>query len=401
MPSNIRRQQVPSPELHHLKALDGIRGFAILMVLATHCFESNTVGRGFALHLVGQALECGRFGVDLFFVLSGFLITGILIDTRHDPRFFKNFFGRRALRIFPLYYGVLGTLLICTMILHWRWDGMAPLLLTYLQNLRPFAIDTLAVGPGISLFHFWSLAIEEQFYLLWPLVVYALRGSLRGVAFFTLLGSGVVLLLRLWLTFEHTPYLWIHMSLPTRADSLLLGGLLAAAYRSGPAWRQVSRWSSPVCAMLGFCIFFPIFRWNIMAGPAVWFIALRYTALAVFFAALIGASLQIRSPVNRLFEMRWLRALGKYSYGIYVLHVLVLSLVRLPLRAALLHTTGSKGLAVVGSGVVSILLSCVAAWLSYQLVEKRFLRLKRYFSYAVVEPARTGPGLAFTGGQSA
>lgn len=341
--------------------------------------------------MLGQALECGRFGVDLFFVLSGFLITGILIDTRHDPRYFRNFFGRRALRILPLYYGVLGTLLLLSIPFHWHWNGMAPLLLTYTQNLRPSAIDTLAIGPGIGLFHFWSLAIEEQFYFLWPPLVFALRGRLSGVFRVALLGSVLVLCLRIGLVLVRVPYLWIHMSLFTRADALLLGALAAVLYRNGNAWARAQRLSPCICTILSVTLLLPILLRGIQAGSALWLGAFRYTALAVCFSTLLIWSLKPGSWAKQAFEASWMRILGRYSYSLYVLHVLIVSLVRLPLREALITHTGSRALAVAATGLVCILLSLVAAYLSYHLLERPFLRLKCYFAYTEVAPARVEP----------
>src|SRR5271156_4679340 len=111
-------------------------------------------------------------GVTLFFALSGFLITGILFDTLGSKRYFRTFFGRRVLRIFPLYYGVLLVLLLLTRPLHMDWHGQAYRLWTYTTNI-PFTHDWEEnPSPYVNLIHFWSLAVEEQFYLIWPLVIF-------------------------------------------------------------------------------------------------------------------------------------------------------------------------------------------------------------------------------------
>lgn len=155
----------------HLLPLDGVRGLAILMVVCSHSFESNYNSGSLPVRVLGHLFYYGSFGVDLFFVLSGFLITGILVDSITDAHYFRNFYARRALRIFPLYYLVLLLCFALTRPLHLHWGSMGWLLPVYLQNLRPQEIVTFSAGSGIALFHFWSLAIEEQFYLVWPAIV--------------------------------------------------------------------------------------------------------------------------------------------------------------------------------------------------------------------------------------
>ena len=130
--------------------------------------------------------ERGGFGVDLFFVLSGFLITGILFDTRNDSQFFKRFFARRCLRIFPVFYLVVAILLALTPVLHYQWRAGHLLFLVYLGNfLANHDFSYYAVfSPNHKIFtaniaHFWSLCVEEQFYLLWPIAVWAIRDRIK------------------------------------------------------------------------------------------------------------------------------------------------------------------------------------------------------------------------------
>ena len=373
--------------MRHLKPLDGVRGLAILMVMVSHGFEANLAASSLPVRFLGGALYYGKFGVDLFFVLSGFLITGILIDTRHDPGYFRRFFARRALRILPLYYGVLFVLLGMTPWLHFHWSGMAMPLLMYLQNFRPATIDHLHLSPGIGLYHFWSLAVEEQFYLVWPVIVYWLRGSRHGVLRAAMAGALLALALRLVLLRWGDPGLFIHYGTPTRMDSLLLGGVLAVLFRSPADWVAVTRWAPAAFGLL--CL--PV----VVAAAATggyedghfyWTTGVRYTVLALAFAALLAWSLTPASVAGRLFEQRWLRTLGKYSYGLYVLHVLVMGF-NPPLRLRLLQLTHSKLAAVAGAGIACMGLSLLAAFLSFQLYEKHFLRFKHRFDYRRVETA--------------
>ena len=369
----------------HLLPLDGVRGLAILMVIGSHAFESNYQTASPFVRLMGEALRFGVVGVDLFFVLSGFLITGILYDSLRDDGYFRKFYVRRALRIFPLYYGVLIVCFVLTGPFHLHWGNMGWLLVFYLQNFRPTVIATFSPGSHVALYHFWSLAVEEQFYLVWPAVVFLVRTK-KGLLRTTLIASVGALVLRLVLVaFEASP-LAIHVTTICRADSLLLGGALALIYRSG-RWAEVDR-----LAPWGFCAAIilllvairfvePLLQHN-PRGSLMWSEGWEYTVLAVASASLIAWSLRAGSMCGRLFEMGPMRFLGKYSYGIYVLHVLVLSAMNLPLRAALLGVTHSKMVAVVGAGLTSLVVSIVAAYGSYQLYEKPFLKLKHRFDYS-------------------
>ena len=376
------------PEYHHprkyLQPLDGIRGLAILMVICCHAFESNYQTGGLLVRFVGFLFYYGHFGVDLFFVLSGFLITGILFDSLGDSGFFRKFYARRALRIFPLYYGVLLVLFVLTHPLHLHWGSMGWLLLTYLQNLHPYAISNFAPGSGIGLYHFWSLAVEEQFYLVWPAVVFFVRGK-RGLLVTTLAASAGALLLRLSLLAGGVPAIDIHVTTICRADSLLLGGSLAMLYRSRswPRVLQVAPWGFLSAAIIVVTSIFLI-ESRVALHPLLgrfWMSGVRYSVLALGFACLIAWSLRPKSMCQWVFQLKWLRFLGKYSYGIYVLHVLALSVFALPLRAAILQATHSKLLAVVVAGVVSLSIGILAAYVSY-LYEKPFLRLKHLFDYS-------------------
>src|SRR5215472_4905523 len=156
-----------SPYSHHVPALDGVRGLAILLVMGSHFFAGTPHNRPERLLRMMQGF--GGTGVDLFFVLSGFLITGILYDSLHDSRFFRKFYARRALRILPLYYGVLATFAIIGLCERRSSSGELLSLALYLQNTSLIAqpIVVYAAPLFLPLGHFWSLAIEEQFYLVW------------------------------------------------------------------------------------------------------------------------------------------------------------------------------------------------------------------------------------------
>jgi peptidoglycan/LPS O-acetylase OafA/YrhL len=125
---------IDRPAEKHILALDGIRGLAILLVLYHHLFWSNPNSGNRFFDFLNAIRASAFIGVNLFFALSGFLITGILLDTVTSPNFFKTFYARRMLRIFPLYYGVLLGLLLLTRPLHFVWNGWQYFYLTYSAN---------------------------------------------------------------------------------------------------------------------------------------------------------------------------------------------------------------------------------------------------------------------------
>ncbi|MBV8281847.1 MAG: acyltransferase, partial [Candidatus Eremiobacteraeota bacterium] len=167
------------PNLHgHMPALDGVRGLAILMVLLVHFLADLLPTTNSVEHAIVYVAGYGTYGVDLFFILSGFLITGILYDASDKTFYFYNFYMRRFLRIFPLYYGVLALLFFVAPLIP-RLQGAT---LNHLVGRQGWAwlygvnIYTAIQGEWNLSFinHFWSLAVEEQFYLFWPMVVYLL-----------------------------------------------------------------------------------------------------------------------------------------------------------------------------------------------------------------------------------
>ena len=180
-----------------LISLDGWRGVAILLVFVRHYFLTTNAHTWWLKGLSGVA-SAGWIGVDLFFVLSGFLITGILLDTRGHKRYFLNFYARRTLRIFPLYYGVLFGALALTPFLHLQWRVGDITHFLYIDNISvQFNPALMKVMPWLNLDAMWSLAVEEQFYLLWPAIILVIvpRKPLRWIAAF----MGVAVLSRIGL----------------------------------------------------------------------------------------------------------------------------------------------------------------------------------------------------------
>ena len=375
--------------------LDGVRGLAILLVLAVH-FVGNASAESWGERLAAKLGAYGVVGVDLFFVLSGFLITGLLLDSKGAPGYFRNFYARRTLRIFPLYYTVLALLFIALPRLtvlpepleearrHQAWVW------TYTTNFYIAAKSSWALS---YVSHFWSLAIEEHFYLLWPLVVFSCRRqTLERICIGVI---GAALALRIGLLLAGVSELSVSVLTPCRIDTLCVGALLAAvARREGGAALLVQLSGRAAIVIGGISLVLAAWCAGTHLGlPVVR--PLRTTLYAMFFGALTLMS--VRDPtqgvVARFFRGSWLRMLGTYSYGLYVYHGLVaqhMHQLRVQDRLATLlggHTRGMVAQAVVGVGI-SLLISAV----SYELFEKRFLALKRFFETRPTQPSESPPG---------
>ncbi len=386
MQTSSNGQTVPegSPYARHLPALDGVRGFAALGVVCSHVFPATP--HSVLEALIHDAFAFGSRGVDLFFVLSGFLITGILYDSLPDPGFFRKFYARRVLRIFPLYYGVLAAFALAALLFGLNFHHQLLSLALYLQNTNLIAqrIHDYFGPTALPLPHFWSLAVEEQFYLVWPITVFLLRTRRR---LFIFCAAALVLcpLLRLFLFLHGFNYFIVSANTLCRSDSLLAGGALALLFRSRFHDRIVraSGWIFVAGAAFGALLIHLATHGPILhtaTGFQV-YLAFDFSAVAVASAGFIALSLRSRF-VSGLCTLRPMRWLGKYSYGIYVLHLIFFSYLEVPLRQFLsTHLSPNKAVDIIATGLLISLISITSAYLSYNLYEKHFLRLKRFFDY--------------------
>lgn len=381
----------------HLVHLDGLRGLAILLVMLYHfCLPHERFhGRdaGWLLQL-GQA---GWMGVDLFFVLSGFLITGILMETRSQPHYFRNFLGRRFLRIWPLYYLSLVLLLVVA-------PRLLPIVPPEVQSMQEqqlwfwlYGANWLFASQGgfsqTSGGYFWSLAVEEQFYLVWPFVVYAL--STRALLRTSLALLALSLVSRLVLTQLGVSTGALYTMTFTHLDGLAVGSCLAIWLRSPDATARLRRWLPLAVALaLGGLVAVrlvdgDLFFWSRQMA------AVGYTLIVVLFGALLvhvlgGGRLL---GVDRFFASRFMTLAGKYSYALYMVHVPVASVVFKLTQRWLAPWEATIGYDAVF--LVFATIAFVASWLlalaSWYLFEKPILSLKRHFNYAA---AGAEPGAA-------
>jgi peptidoglycan/LPS O-acetylase OafA/YrhL len=346
----------------YMPELDALRGLAILLVLFFHGIapplRAELSGAG---KFIFELSQFGWVGVNLFFVLSGFLITGILIDTRNRPDYFRRFYIRRALRILPAFYACLVILLLGGFI-SWRFLLVSAV---FLANTAPLLGVPLQYGP------LWSLAVEEHFYMLWPALIRRL--SFRSL----ILGLTLVLVLTPALrafdfqlagrpAYFVALYTWLNL------DGLALGSLLAIFLRRPEVQRtQLSRIAS--MALIGGVITFVLM-------PQCGWVAAAFsmTACNIASAGLLASMLVVgTSRWNFLVDRPFLKFLGFISYGLYLIHVLAFRL------AEIIFSRPLQALAAGGRPVLAMLLHFAAgsvmavsvAYLSRRSLEERFLRL--------------------------
>ena len=384
-----------------MPALDGLRGLAILGVLLLHFFGLDTPSalvtgsvREPAELAVARLVSYGGLGVDLFFILSGFLITGILYDSRSDPAYFRNFYMRRLLRIFPLYYGVLVVLfLVVPAIPAFRGSEIADLrehqawAWLYAVNIY-LAINDGWVLPYIQ--HFWSLAIEEHFYLVWPLLVWWLASKPRHLMAASLAVCAVSFAGRVVASLAGLGPVSTYVLTPLQLDGLAMGGFFAVYLRQQGADRTARR-AIVVLLLMGLALMFAqyVLRHFTSAGSVQELgnaaLSVRLGGFRMLLAALV---LQVvcappTSLWSRVFSGSPLVFLGKYSYGLYVYHHFVsYYLDKNDVVSQFAAIVGSRLLALALQGMAGIAVSMVIAWLSYEYFEKYFLGLKRYWSPA-------------------
>jgi peptidoglycan/LPS O-acetylase OafA/YrhL len=368
------------------KALDGIRGLAILAVIFFHILGITTDSGQIPVagHFFEKSLALffseGWAGVDLFFVLSGFLITSILLKSRTQEKYFFNFYMRRALRIFPLYYLFLIVYFILLPMLFpevarfqdlgarqwWYW--------TYTSNFEVF-LKARWIPPA----HCWSLAIEEQFYWLWPILVFvAPLRRLRWMTFVILLSQPLI---RFLFIANGTRPEIIPAATFAHLDGLMAGGLVALFW-ANPVWRssaaRLSQWKK-IC--LSLLVMGCVLRVILPFLPADY--EAKRAVIGIFAWALIGAglvgtsvALQDSSRLNRLLGSKVLVYLGTYSYGIYMVHHQIIEFAAW--KFSLVHD--SAWASWLRLFAVGMLITLPLTWLSFRFFEKPFLSLKHKFA---------------------
>lgn len=349
----------------HIPALDSLRGIAVLLVIIFHCFPHNVT-------------KIGWIGVDIFFVLSGFLITGILLDTKGKKNFYLNFIVRRTLRIFPLYYF---SLILCLVLIPVFLPGVMspgfsyyiihqPWFWLYCQN---WLFSLTGFPEDHTLVHFWSLAVEEQFYVFWPFVImlvnrkWLLPLSLMLIVFSSFFKFYLGQRLGLVSPFEY-------MATVSRMDALLIGAIIAILIRDKKQWLEKY---TKYFAVVSFVI--------VLAGLAK-YRSLHFINLAplyIFIEILAGCfllyMLAAKPSTKSIFDNSVFAFLGKYSYGLYVYHYIIFNILKHHYWDVLKTHVSNAVLAMVVLGLIALLLSLVISLLSFKILESPLLKLKKYF----------------------
>jgi peptidoglycan/LPS O-acetylase OafA/YrhL len=369
--------------------LDGLRGLAILLVLICHFgYEANSAAGHHWLFFLLDAGSLSWSGVDLFFVLSGFLIGGILLDARNSPNYFKAFYARRVFRIIPIYAVVVGAFYLCVFAgvpgrmagSEWLFGPTVPwyAYATFTQNLG-YAIGKPNFAYWLS--STWSLAVEEQFYLVLPATLWFV--SRRRLPY--LLGGAILAapLLRIFLALH---YSWGKIAnfnlMPCRADSLLLGVMAALLVRDARTWallKNQRRRIAAVCIVL--LAGFPLSIFLKAADPlqSFWMSTVGFSWLAVLYLGLLLLALVWTDGwLGRILRNSWLRGLGTISYGAYLLHRPVLGLVFMIFRSKQpwAETSAERVLVVLALGITIAIAS-----FSWAVFEKPLLKIGHTVKY--------------------
>jgi len=381
--------------------LDGLRGLAILLVMLYH-----TTHYGLARTALDEALtivpSVGWSGVDLFFVLSGFLITGILLGAKESPTYYRAFYARRVLRIFPLYYATLVFFLLIVPRLplfapvDYFWNpGANREQVWYWLYLSNVQAALTGAWQHRTLDISWSLAIEEHFYLVWPFVVR--RASERRLLQICAGTIVAALGLRALLVATGASPLAAYTLTPCRLDTLATGAAIAILARRPGGLTALAR-QARVALPVAFGAFAAIQAWIRLSQPAVaGYDAITLQVLQLnndplmqtigfsLLCALYGALLVqvLTAPTGsrraRIFETRWLRSFGTYSYAMYLFHFFIGFL------AVSLFTPGDYPRFYVPAQIAFWILAIGVTWLlaraSWFLLEAPVLRLKRSFPY--------------------
>lgn len=364
----------PAPaNSNYYPALDGLRGTAILLVVFLHNFRFTNY------------FFFGWLGVDLFFVLSGFLITGILLKSLGQPNYLRNFYMRRILRIFPIYYL---TLIICFGILPniipdyininyythnqiWLW--------TYLQNWLFVFKDPFGTQ---MLLHTWSLAVEEQFYIVWPIAILLIRRPkiLLVLALAVLITTGFTRF-AIW-EYDIKDLAYASLYTFTRIDGLCIGAALALLMRINPGFLKKNTAAIVLLmAAINFGFYF-INNQHSFTLPYLAFVG--YTTFAVLFGILVHEAVSGESKIiNLIFNTRILKFFGQISYGLYVYHWPVYILL-FPFFSKFFRNTGmiSSGNSEIGSAIVTTLIAIILSVFSFRYIERFFLKYKNRYDSA-------------------
>lgn len=395
--TNVAESVESAEATRRIPALDGLRGLAILLVMIFHFTRLpilNLPGfdpSGLSAFDVAwvKVVGVGWTGVNLFFILSGFLITGILYESKGPiVAYFRNFYARRVLRIFPAYFAFLLVLFFLLPVLMpsesdgiqfirnqqvWFW--------TYLLNIHHYIDPRSLFGPTYLYGHIWSLMVEEQFYLVWPVVVLLFNRRLLIAVAVAMIVTAFTL--RIVLLAQGDFPLLIYSFTPTRMDDLAIGALIALLVRGAETRRYLAMFAWPVAgiSLIGLIVLF--FARSGLPALDPWILRAGLTLIGLFFGGLFaGVILSPPTGVPRaVLSHPYIRWLGRYSYAIYIIHLPVVNLLlrHTDLAQSVPDVFGSYVPRAIVTAAVATVITFALALASWRLVESPFLRLRTRF----------------------
>ena len=352
----------------HVVGLDGVRGVAVLLVFISHFHwilsPDPFLTKVTPWHFINRTFEAGFMGVDIFFVLSGFLITSLLMKDRstNQKNLFKRFYRRRALRLLPALYALLIADFFVSRWenfpgdIQWRTTWHAILFLNNWNIVNNFGEAQNDLG------HLWSLGIEEQFYLIWPLTIWLLaklKIPSKMMIPLILFASLVVMVHRTSLWNDGTSWIILYIRTDTRLDSLLIGAMFAYVYRHFQVPSKILN-SVATLSFLGLVYI----KYVLDKSPFIF--EMGWTIIALLAGFIILSVAEGAFFIQKVFTWRPLTMIGKVSYGLYLWHMPIFVLFGRHV------TSGSRPLRL----LIGIIIASVVTSLSWFFIEKPFLNLK-------------------------
>jgi peptidoglycan/LPS O-acetylase OafA/YrhL len=370
-----------------LLQLDGLRGIAVLLVMYYHFFALLSPSPGLINSVLFNGAEIGWAGVDLFFVLSGFLISTILLASKNKANYYKSFYARRSLRILPLYYANLILFFV-----------VVPLLLSDIPHELSLMQDNqiwfwtftynwlVALEGGFTATpagYFWSLSVEEQFYLLWPLVVmHSSAATLKRICIAGILVCCIVRVIIVSLGYSGTV---AYVTPFSHSDGLLFGALIACIVQNREVSQKTLYWfrGAGIGSLVGVLLIWSTLEGFHFSHPIV--AAFGFVMLSGGFGWLLLEALTTKdkSLWHRVLSTSTLRMFGKYSFALYLVHVpvshLLLKVINRLDGTPRMQWTPVESIAFF---IAALLASLLVAYFSWHLMEKHFMRMKRHFPAA-------------------
>lgn len=363
-------------------SLEGVRALAFLLVFAVH-FSGPTwtlEQRPYREYPWLLACQLSFAAVPIFFALSGYLITGVLLQTREKTGYFRVFYLRRALRVLPLYYLTLAGVYLYTSSTGTHLLKRHLLLLTYFFNFWP-ANGYYNLAPYLKVGHFWSLAVEEQFYLIWPLVIWLIPNRTRLTRFAWAMVALAFLVRLIWPLLHITAPEFAYQNTLFRGDAIMLGAILALYQRQPGA--DLLRLRKPAATILCGASGILVVR-ALCVGQAMPFDAFGITVvlplLSLMGAACVVLAITPGTWIFRASTWPWAVALGKRTYGLYIFHQFLVP-VFLERVIPSFSTALGRGLGRITATLLAFAITWLLAELGYRLIELPAIRLKQRIPY--------------------